>query len=146
MHTEATTDTTTFNIIAWIRARRLRWVGHIMCLKTTQKGAVPQLKQTLRVIYDHRQKGDLLMDVEDLTWPKLEKLASDKDGWKRRVRKIKQEAKAPTKGKKQSQPPLHTKSTSNVSPSSQHTGTRPRPRSRRRSQATQQQDALTTND
>ena len=29
---EATTSTTTFNILAWITARRLRWVGHILRL------------------------------------------------------------------------------------------------------------------
>ena len=29
---EATTTTTTFDIIAWIRVRRLRWVGHILRL------------------------------------------------------------------------------------------------------------------
>ena len=67
---EATESTTTFNILAWIRARRLSWVGHILRL---EDGDRPRLiKQTLRVIFDNRQDGDILMDVEERSWTRLQ--------------------------------------------------------------------------
>ena len=40
---EVTMTTTTFNIIDWIRARRLKWVGHILRLKDDRL-----VKQTLK--------------------------------------------------------------------------------------------------
>ena len=89
---EATTATTTFNIIAWIRARRLKWVGHI--LRYDDKRLI---KQTLRVIFDNRQEGDILMDVPETSWDALLKAADDKNGWRQRVRAIKMEAKTTTR-------------------------------------------------
>ena len=47
-HEEAKPETTTFNIVAWIRARRLKWVGHILRLKDEDNR---QIKDTLRVIF-----------------------------------------------------------------------------------------------
>ena len=67
--------------MAWIRSRRLKWVGHI--LRLSDKRLV---KQTLKVIFDNRQEGDILMDVaDDLTWVQLQKQAEDKDEWRRKV-------------------------------------------------------------
>ena len=68
---EATTSTTSFNILAWIRARRLRWVGHILRLpKRMKNGQLCErlIKQTLKVIFDNRQDGDILMDAEEDCW------------------------------------------------------------------------------
>ena len=42
---EATAATTTFNILKWVRARRLQWIGHILRLP----------------------EGDILMDVQECT-------------------------------------------------------------------------------
>ena len=67
---EATPATTTFNILAWIRSRRLKWAGHILRL-----GDDRIVKQTLRVIYDNPQDGDLLMDARGMTWDQLQKRA-----------------------------------------------------------------------
>ena len=65
---EAMVATTTFNILAWIRARRLKWVGHILRLKK-RRGEERLIKKTLKVIYDHRQDGDIFMDVpEEPIW------------------------------------------------------------------------------
>ena len=97
---EATTSSTTFNAIAWIRARRLRWVGHIMRMSTNSAGEPRQIKETLRVIFDHRQTGDILMDVDEDSWEALQKAADNRDAWRVRVRKIKDEARATTKAKK----------------------------------------------
>ena len=32
-HEEASADTRTFDIVAWVRARRLSWLGQIICLE-----------------------------------------------------------------------------------------------------------------
>ena len=86
---EATPATTTFNILAWIRARRLRWVGHILRLKDRrdrQGKLKPRLiKETLKVIFDNRKPGDILMDVDIKDWDELLETAKDKDVWKDRV-------------------------------------------------------------
>ena len=85
-HEEATVTTTSFNIIAWIRARRLRWVGHILRLpprlnRSTGEKEPRLIKKTLKVIYDHQKPGDILMDVPSSLdkWQDLEKYASDRD-------------------------------------------------------------------
>ena len=87
---EATQATTTFNIIAWIRARRLRWVGHILRLPDTRL-----IKQTLKVIFDNQQDGDILMDVEEDDWEQMQRAArmDDKKLWRTRVNKIRLLAK-----------------------------------------------------
>ena len=68
---EVTATSTTFNIIVWIRARRLRWVGHIMRMTVNSAGEPRQIKETLRVIFDNRQSGDILMDVDEDSWEAL---------------------------------------------------------------------------
>ena len=73
--------TNSFDLIAWIRARRLKWVGHILRLDNKRL-----IKKTLKHIYDHPQEGDLLMDLpahED--WQSLQKMAGDRDKWRARV-------------------------------------------------------------
>ena len=57
--------------MAWIRDRRLKWVGHILRLDDKRL-----IKQTLKVIHDNRQDGDILMDTQDdLNWEQLQKQA-----------------------------------------------------------------------
>lgn len=94
---EATRATCTFNILAWIRSRRLRWAGHILRLEDDRL-----LKQALKVIYDHPQEGDMLMDVERLTWEELVKKAADRDAWRTEVNRLKQQAQRTTKPQKSS--------------------------------------------
>ena len=88
---EATYDETTFDIISWIRARRLKWVGHILRLKDERL-----LKQTLRVIFDNRQDGDLLMDIEEDDWTRLQMQARDREGWRDKVYVMKVAARRKT--------------------------------------------------
>ena len=87
----------------WIRARRLKWVGHILRLKK-RRGEERLIKETLKVIYDNRQEGDILMDVpEELSWDQLQKQANDRDLWRARVYVLKQLARrttAPAKKRK----------------------------------------------
>ena len=81
---EVTTSTTTFNILAWIRSRRLKWTGHILRL-----GDDRLVKQTLRLIYDNPQEGDILMDVRDRSWEQLIKAAADRNQWRAAVDELK---------------------------------------------------------
>ena len=93
---EVKETTTTFNILAWIRARHHKWAGHILRLKKRQ-GKERLIKETLRVIFDHRQAGDILMDVpEQESWEQLQKRVKDKDGWRKQVHKLKSLTKLTT--------------------------------------------------
>ena len=85
-HEEASTATT-FSIIPWIRARRLKWVGHILRLPDTRL-----ISQTLQHIYDNPQNGDLLMDIPPKPrdgYSHLQKIADDREKWRDNVRKLK---------------------------------------------------------
>ena len=76
-HEEASADTT-FAIIPWIRAHRLKWVGHILRLPDSRL-----ISKTLRHIYDNPQHGDILMDIPQATgWKQLQKIAEDRDAWR----------------------------------------------------------------
>ena len=57
----------TFDLVTWIRDRRLQWVGHILRL-----GKEHKLKQAVFEIYKAPSEGDLLMDVPKVvTWREL---------------------------------------------------------------------------
>ena len=62
-HEEANRDTTTFNVVSWIRSRRQRWLGHILRLKNDERTDSRLLQQAVEQIYNHQRDGDLLMDV-----------------------------------------------------------------------------------
>ena len=55
---EANIDTTTFNLVMWIRCRRLQWCGHILRMQDER-----MVKWSLFHIYENRQLGDMLMDI-----------------------------------------------------------------------------------
>ena len=74
----------TFNLLSWIRARRLKWVGHILRMNDNRL-----IKQTLHHIYENRQKGDILMDTPDESWQELTKRAQDRTTWRAMVHKVK---------------------------------------------------------
>ena len=42
-------------------------------MKNNSKGEPRQLKQTLKVIFDNTQEGDILMNVTETNWRELEK-------------------------------------------------------------------------
>ena len=49
------------------------------------------LKRAVRHIHEHRQEGDILMDVpENMDWEELTTLTSEKDTWKAMVRAVKE--------------------------------------------------------
>ena len=83
-HEEASADTRTFDVVRAIRARRLKWVGHI--LRMTEDRMV---QQALRYIADNRREGDLLSDTPpSFSWPELQSLAANRDAWRSMVHKL----------------------------------------------------------
>ena len=66
-------------------------MGHILRLKDKRL-----IKQTLKVIYDNQQDGDILMDVEDKSWQQLQEQAADKNGWRAKVHVLKNKARRAT--------------------------------------------------
>ena len=83
---EASAKWRTFDLVKWIRARRLQWLGHILRLGTERL-----IKQAVFEIYKNRQDGDLMMDApETRSWRQLTNYASDRDYWRTRVRRMKQ--------------------------------------------------------
>ena len=80
-HDEASPDTRTFDLLRWIRARRLQWLGHILRMEDDRK-----LNQAVYEIFKVPSHGDLLMDVPTVkSWRELRQYAADRDYWKARV-------------------------------------------------------------
>ena len=58
IHEEAS-EGKTFDLVKWVRARRLQWAGHILRMEGTDR----KLKQTIFEMFKDPQEGDLLMDA-----------------------------------------------------------------------------------
>ena len=72
---EASPKSRTFDIIMWIRARQLQWLGHILRMGTERL-----LKQAVFVMFKNKKTGDLLMDAPaHETWRELCTYAADRD-------------------------------------------------------------------
>ena len=68
---EVTDGTKTFDLLRWIRARRLKWVGHILRMPDARL-----IKQALHTIYDNLKDGDILMDIPRIKdWQELQKVS-----------------------------------------------------------------------
>ena len=82
---EASPSSRTFDVLTWIRARRLQWVGHILRLKGTDEDRL--IHKALQWMYENRKDGDLLLDVsKHKDWKHLKKLAANRKYWRRIVR------------------------------------------------------------
>ena len=85
-HQEVSTKFRTFDIILWIRVKRLQWMGHILRMGTERL-----LKRSAYEMSKNRKEGDLLMDAPThQTWKELCTYAVDRDYWRARVRSMKQ--------------------------------------------------------
>ena len=74
-HEEASPATRSFDVVRCIRARRLRWVGHILRMDPSR-----MVHKALRHIHESRRAGDLLMDTPPpLTWTQLKDLAAKRE-------------------------------------------------------------------
>ena len=49
-----------FDLVKWVRARKLQWLGHIL-----RMGPERKLKQAIFVMLKARQAGDMLMDAPE---------------------------------------------------------------------------------
>ena len=57
-----------------------------MRMENNSNGEPRQIKETLLVIFDNEQKGDILMDFKETSWSDLQAAADDdRVMWKRRV-------------------------------------------------------------
>ena len=77
-----------FDLVKWIRARKLQWLGHIL-----RMGQDRMLKQAMHIyeMFKARQAGDMLMDApETSSWRELCTYACDRDYWRMRVRALRQ--------------------------------------------------------
>ena len=83
---EASKKSRTFDVVMWIRARRLQWLGHILRMGTERL-----LKQAAFEMFRNRKEGDMLMDAPShRSWRELCSYAVDRDYWRTRVRSMKQ--------------------------------------------------------
>ena len=83
---EASKKSRTFDVVMWIRARRLQWLGHIL-----RMGPERLLKQAVFEMFRNRKEGDMLMDAPaHQSWRELCTYAVDRDYWRTRVRSMKQ--------------------------------------------------------
>lgn len=47
-----------FDLVKWIRSRRLQWLGHILGMTQERK-----VKQAVFITFKNPQTGDILMDI-----------------------------------------------------------------------------------
>ena len=86
-HQEASAKWRTFDLVRWVRARRLSWAGHILRMEGTDR----LLKRAVFGMFKDPQPGDLLMDAPRTTsWRELQQFAMDRDYWNTRVRAMTQ--------------------------------------------------------
>ena len=84
IHEEASKETRTFDVVSWIRARRLQWVGHILRMDEGR-----MVHRALKHIYENKSEGDLLMDLpKKYLWKELLMLANNRDGWRHHVQAL----------------------------------------------------------
>ena len=86
-HQEASAKWRTFNLVRWVRARRLQWLGHILRLDRTR-----QIKHAAYEMFTAPLPGDLLMDAPTCgSWRELCTYACDREYWRARVRQMRQQ-------------------------------------------------------
>ena len=78
-----------FNLLDRIRARRLRWAGHILRSEESNLLRRVLLAQTEHELSSgHSGAGGLLMDVSFSSMEELLDLAEDRKGWNKAVREL----------------------------------------------------------
>ena len=85
-HDETSPTTKTFDLVSWVRARRLQWLGHILRLDSDR-----MIKQAVFEMFKAPTDGDLLMDApRTKSWRELCQSAFAKEQWRSRVWALKQ--------------------------------------------------------
>ena len=76
-HDEASKTVRTFDLVRWIRARRMQWLGHILRMEPSRL-----VKKTVQLMFESPQEGDLLMNEPIIaTWENLCKMVADRKKW-----------------------------------------------------------------
>ena len=87
---EEVTEGKTYDVVAGIRATRLRWLGHILRMQKRNNGEERMIKKAVKMLFANRAQGDILMDAPAAeSWEALTKMAEDKDEWRAGVKAIK---------------------------------------------------------
>ena len=72
----------TYDVVAGIRATRLRWLGLILRMRPNKNGEERMIKKAVRMLHENRSQGDILMDAPQAkTWAELVAMAEDKKEW-----------------------------------------------------------------
>ena len=86
-HDEARSEGKTYDVVAGVRATRMRWLGRILQMDDGR-----MVLQATKTMYENRRDGDLLMDVPETgEWEELRAMATAGKGkvWQQLVRQIK---------------------------------------------------------
>ena len=85
-HEEASESTRTVDLVRWIRARRLQWLGHILRMDDSRL-----IKKAVQHLFEEpAQVGDFLMDAPQASsWDELCERAKHREAWRTRVRELK---------------------------------------------------------
>ena len=66
-HDEVRSEGKTYDVVAGVRATRMRWLGQIL-----RMGEDRMLSQAVKTMYENRRDGDLLMDAPETgNWEEL---------------------------------------------------------------------------
>ena len=85
---EVSRRTRTFDVVGWVRARRLQWAGHILRMHHSR-----MVHRAVQYLHSHSKVGDILMDVpKGFSWGELIVMASNRDAWRERVRSLKRDS------------------------------------------------------
>ena len=76
VHDEARQEGKTYDLIAGMRATRMRWMGKILCMEDDRMVA-----KAVRMMFNDRKEGDLLMDTPAASsWQELQKMVKADKG------------------------------------------------------------------
>ena len=77
-HEEASARTRTYDLVADIRKRRFKWLGHILRLDGHR-----YVKEAVKTQLEFNLPGNIAMDAPDLSFEELTVLAKDRKTWRK---------------------------------------------------------------